>query len=190
MKTDNVDSTHGCSLSNFFYSCMESWQLHNKRTINCKYHNRNSLKTAQSPEVRLLSFRETTPNLILVTTIIIIIHGATVVLLSWRGVILEDINPLTSKSDQYLISPYNITPESHIEVTRIEEMINKLLTWLASGADVGSTILFCTAPILTIRGLRICSSWTSNLYPASSKFPCAAIFRAPSGSSNLLFKKN
>ena len=103
--------------------------------------------------------------------------------------ILEDINPLASKSDQYLISPYNITPESHIEVTRIEEMINKLLTWLASGADVGSTILFCTAPILTIRGLRICSSWTSNLYPASSKFPCAAIFSAPSGSSNLLLKK-
>ena len=100
--------------------------------------------------------------------------------------ILEDINPLASKSDQYLISPYNITPESHIEVTRIKD---KLLTWLASGADVGSTTLFCTAPILTIRGLRICSSWTSNLYPASSKFPCAAIFNAPSGSSNLLFKK-
>ena len=42
--------------------------------------------------------------------------------------ILEDINPLASKSDQYLISPYNITPESHIEFTRIEEMIDKLLT--------------------------------------------------------------
>ena len=29
----------------------------------------------------------------------------------------------TSKSDQHLISPYNITPESHIKVMRIKEMI-------------------------------------------------------------------
>ena len=28
-----------------------------------------------------------------------------------------------TKSDQYLNSPYNITPESHIKVTRIREMI-------------------------------------------------------------------
>ena len=28
-------------------------------------------------------------------------------------------NSLTSKSDQHLISPYNITPESNIRVTRI-----------------------------------------------------------------------
>ena len=28
-------------------------------------------------------------------------------------------NSLTSKSDQHLISPYNITPESNIKVTRI-----------------------------------------------------------------------
>ena len=33
------------------------------------------------------------------------------------------INPLTPKSDQNLISPYNITPESHIKVTRKKEMI-------------------------------------------------------------------
>ena len=31
------------------------------------------------------------------------------------------INPLTPKSDQHLISPYNITPESHIKVMRIKE---------------------------------------------------------------------
>ena len=31
-------------------------------------------------------------------------------------------NPLTLKSDQHLISPYNITPESYINVTRIKEM--------------------------------------------------------------------
>ena len=33
------------------------------------------------------------------------------------------MNPLTPKSDQHLISPYNITLESNIEVLRIEEMI-------------------------------------------------------------------
>ena len=33
------------------------------------------------------------------------------------------LNPLTLKSDQHLISPYNITSESHINVTRIKEMI-------------------------------------------------------------------
>ena len=33
------------------------------------------------------------------------------------------INPLTPKSDQHLISPYNIIPESHIKATRIKEMI-------------------------------------------------------------------
>ena len=33
------------------------------------------------------------------------------------------LNPLTFKSDQRLISPYNIIPESHIKVMRIQEMI-------------------------------------------------------------------
>ena len=33
------------------------------------------------------------------------------------------INPLGLKSDQHLISPYNITPKSHSNVTRIKEMI-------------------------------------------------------------------
>ena len=33
------------------------------------------------------------------------------------------INPLTPKSDWHLISPYNITTESHINVMRIKEMI-------------------------------------------------------------------
>ena len=32
-------------------------------------------------------------------------------------------NPLTLKTDQHLISPYNIRPESHIKVTRIKKMI-------------------------------------------------------------------
>ena len=41
------------------------------------------------------------------------------------------LNPLTPKSDQHLISPYNITPESHIKVKRIKEMINKYTSfWL------------------------------------------------------------
>ena len=31
-------------------------------------------------------------------------------------------NPLTPKSDWYPFSPYKITPDSNIEVTRIREM--------------------------------------------------------------------
>ena len=41
------------------------------------------------------------------------------------------LNPFTLKSDKHLISPYNITPESHIKVTRIKEMITiKRSSWL------------------------------------------------------------
>ena len=36
------------------------------------------------------------------------------------------LNPLTLKSDQHLISPYNITLESHVKVMRITEMITNL----------------------------------------------------------------
>ena len=40
-------------------------------------------------------------------------------------------NPLTLKSDQQLISPYNMTPESSIKVMRIKEMITNLRSyWL------------------------------------------------------------
>ena len=35
-------------------------------------------------------------------------------------------NPLTPKSDLHLISSYNITPEAHMKVTRIKEMISSL----------------------------------------------------------------
>ena len=38
-------------------------------------------------------------------------------------VIILWINPIATKSDQHLISPYNITLESLIEVTRIKQMI-------------------------------------------------------------------
>ena len=34
------------------------------------------------------------------------------------------LNPLTPQSDYHLISPYNITPESHIKVARMNETIN------------------------------------------------------------------
>ena len=36
----------------------------------------------------------------------------------------KNLNPLTPKSDQLLISPYIITPESNIKVTWIKEMTN------------------------------------------------------------------
>ena len=35
----------------------------------------------------------------------------------------QNFYPLTPKSDQRLISPYNVTPKSHIEVMRIKEMV-------------------------------------------------------------------
>ena len=38
----------------------------------------------------------------------------------------EKVNLLTSKSDQHLISPYNITPELNIKVTRRKRMITTL----------------------------------------------------------------
>ena len=37
------------------------------------------------------------------------------------------LNPLTPKSDKHLISPFNITPESHIKVRRMKGMITRLL---------------------------------------------------------------
>ena len=38
----------------------------------------------------------------------------------------DTFNLLTPKSDQHLISPYNIILESNIKVTRIKEMITNL----------------------------------------------------------------
>ena len=38
----------------------------------------------------------------------------------------KNLNPLTPKSDQLLISPYYITPESNIKIMRIKEMPNNL----------------------------------------------------------------
>ena len=38
------------------------------------------------------------------------------------------INPVIPKSDKHLISPYNITSESHINVMRIKEMITNQRT--------------------------------------------------------------
>ena len=40
--------------------------------------------------------------------------------------LIAHINPLTPKSDQLLISPYIITPESNTKVTGIKEMITNL----------------------------------------------------------------
>ena len=39
---------------------------------------------------------------------------------------MAHINPLSPKSDQLLISPYIITPESNTKVTGIKEMITNL----------------------------------------------------------------
>ena len=45
------------------------------------------------------------------------------IFLQFGQLVLEAFNPLTPKSDQLLISPYNISPESLIKVTRMKEMI-------------------------------------------------------------------
>ena len=54
-------------------------------------------------------------------------------MIEWNKLQLDDrslkvekfeLNPLTPYSDLHLISPYNITPESHTKVRRIMEMIN------------------------------------------------------------------
>ena len=59
----------------------------------------------------------------LFTFIYIVIYwqGGNLEVCSWGK--FEFLNPLTPKSDQHLISPYNITTESHINVRRIKEMI-------------------------------------------------------------------
>ena len=59
----------------------------------------------------------------LFTFICIVIYwqGGNLEVCSWGK--FEFLNPLTPKSDQHLISPYNITTESHINVRRIKEMI-------------------------------------------------------------------
>ena len=33
------------------------------------------------------------------------------------------VDPLAPKSDKHLISPYNITPDSHITIMRLEQVI-------------------------------------------------------------------
>ena len=40
--------------------------------------------------------------------------------------LIAHINLLSPKSDQLLISPYNVTPESNTKVTGIKEMITNL----------------------------------------------------------------
>lgn len=39
------------------------------------------------------------------------------------------INPLNPKSDQHLISPYNVTAESFIKIVRIKEIISNHRTF-------------------------------------------------------------
>ena len=40
------------------------------------------------------------------------------------------VSPVTTLCDSHIISPYNITPESHIKVARIKEMITMQLKLL------------------------------------------------------------
>ena len=49
----------------------------------------------------------------------------------------QDINSLNPESDNYGISPYNITPESHVKIMRIKEMItNERSFWLVINSPI------------------------------------------------------
>ena len=56
--------------------------------------------------------------------------------------VLASVNPLTPKSDKHLLSPHNITPESHAKVMRIKE---KITNWGSSWFRLqeGQHILIC-----------------------------------------------
>ena len=47
------------------------------------------------------------------------------------GRVPKQVNPLAPKSDKHLISPYYVSPESHVKVMRKEKMITNLSSsWL------------------------------------------------------------
>ena len=51
--------------------------------------------------------------------------------MGWSSVENKHLNPLAPESDQHLISPNYITPESHFKVKRMKEIItNKRNSWL------------------------------------------------------------
>ena len=52
----------------------------------------------------------------------------------------KTINLYTTKSDQYLVSPYNITSKSHIKVPRIKEMITNQLLKTSSCLYLGKCL--------------------------------------------------
>lgn len=52
---------------------------------------------------------------------------------------------VTPKSDQYLIYPSNITPEAHVKVTRIKEMITRQLKQLLPDFSTNSPLSAPTA---------------------------------------------
>ena len=43
--------------------------------------------------------------------------------MQWEAKIVETLNPFLIKSNQYVISPYNTTPESRIKITSKKKMI-------------------------------------------------------------------
>ena len=49
----------------------------------------------------------------------------------------QDINSLNPESDYYGISPYNITPESHVKILKIKEMItDERSFWLVNNSPI------------------------------------------------------
>ena len=78
-----------------------------------------------------------------------LMDNVTAVSMKWRaiqqkGVYEDAFNLLTlwpPESDKHLISPYSITPGSHIRVTRIKEMITKLgCSWILNKFSLSPTL--------------------------------------------------
>ena len=59
-------------------------------------------------------------------------------LLMWKE--FELVCGINPKSDQHLISPYNITPESHIKAMRIKDMVNRERNFIGKQIHLFSTL--------------------------------------------------
>lgn len=91
--------------------------------------------------------------------------------------VLQTSQPVTAQWDK---------PEPHLCVYCLKIIIKKDCTCSATGAEVGSGILFWTSPTRTIWGHLCCSLAAPKAYPFSSKFLSEAASKAFLGRSRFL----
>ena len=74
------------------------------------------------------------PIIILIAIVIVTLITIEYESSDWKSLdnfYINILNPLTPKSDQHVISPHNVSRESHNKVTRMKETINNLRSfWL------------------------------------------------------------